>query len=80
MGGVTRQDDALVLLRRTPLFAGLGPADLQPLLPELRWRHFARESYIFREGDPGDHGGIAEPRDAPRQDQRDAGTLPVTVV
>jgi CRP/FNR family transcriptional regulator, cyclic AMP receptor protein len=55
MGSVMRQDDALVLLRRTPLFAGLGPADLQPLLPEVRWRRFARESYIFREGDPGDH-------------------------
>jgi CRP/FNR family transcriptional regulator len=52
---VIRPDDALGLLRRTPLFAGLSPADLQPLLPDLRWRRFARESYIFREGDPGDH-------------------------
>jgi CRP/FNR family cyclic AMP-dependent transcriptional regulator len=52
---VKRPDDALVLLRRTPLFAGLAPADLEPLLPDLRWRRFARESYIFREGDPGDH-------------------------
>jgi CRP/FNR family transcriptional regulator, cyclic AMP receptor protein len=52
---VKRQDDALVLLGRTRLFAGLAPADLQPLLPDLRWRRFARESYIFREGDPGDH-------------------------
>jgi CRP/FNR family cyclic AMP-dependent transcriptional regulator len=52
---VDRADDALMLLRRTPLFADLSTADLQPLLPELRWRRFARESYVFREGDPGDH-------------------------
>jgi CRP/FNR family cyclic AMP-dependent transcriptional regulator len=52
---VKRPDDALVLLRRTPLFAGLAPNDLEPLLPDLRWRRFARESFIFREGDPGDH-------------------------
>jgi CRP/FNR family transcriptional regulator, cyclic AMP receptor protein len=55
IGLVKRPEDALVLLRRTRLFAGLTPADLQPLLPDLRWRRFARDSYIFREGDPGDH-------------------------
>jgi CRP/FNR family cyclic AMP-dependent transcriptional regulator len=54
IAAVNRPDDALVLLRRTPLFAGLAPADLEPLLPEVRWRRFAREAYIFREGDPGD--------------------------
>jgi CRP/FNR family transcriptional regulator len=48
-------DHALELLRRTPLFAGLAAADLEPLLPDLRWRRFGRGSYIFREGDPGDH-------------------------
>src|SRR5712691_6726186 len=55
MERVKRQDDALELLRRTPLFAGLATDDLQPLLPDLRWRRFTREAYIFREGDPGDH-------------------------
>lgn len=55
MGPVKRPDEALVLLRRTPLFAGLSAAELQPVVADLRWRHFARESYIFREGDPGDH-------------------------
>jgi CRP/FNR family transcriptional regulator len=55
MEAVKRQDDALELLRRTPLFAGLAADDLTPLLPDLRWRRFTRESYIFREGDPGDH-------------------------
>ncbi len=48
-------DHALELLRRTPLFAGLAAADLEPLLPDLRWRRFGRGSYIFREGDSGDH-------------------------
>jgi CRP/FNR family cyclic AMP-dependent transcriptional regulator len=55
MGSVNRPDEALMLLHRTPLFAGLAAADLQPLVPDLRWRHFGRESYIFREGDAGDH-------------------------
>jgi len=55
IGLVKHPDDALSLLRRTPLFAGLTPADLEPLLPELRLRRYARDTYIFREGDPGDH-------------------------
>jgi len=50
-----RPDHALELLRRTPLFGGLAAPDLEPLLPDLRWRRFAKGSYIFREGDPGDH-------------------------
>src|ERR1700681_539330 len=50
-----RPEDALDLLRRTPLFAGLTTTDLQPLLPDLRWRRFATEAYIFHEGNPGDH-------------------------
>ena len=44
-----------VLLSRTPLFAGISPSDLEPLLADLRLRRFATDSYIFREGDPGDH-------------------------
>jgi CRP/FNR family transcriptional regulator, cyclic AMP receptor protein len=55
IGPVNRPEDALVLLRRTPLFAGLSPSDLEPLQSELKWRRFSRDSYIFREGDPGDH-------------------------
>ena len=50
-----QQDDALRLLSGTPLFADLTPAQLEPLRPDLRSRRFARDSYIFREGDPGDH-------------------------
>lgn len=47
--------EPLALLSRTPLFAGVAPADLKPLLADLRLRRFASDSYIFREGDPGDH-------------------------
>ena len=46
---------ALSLLSRTPLFAGVAPADLEPLLADFRLRRYATDSYIFREGDPGDH-------------------------
>jgi CRP/FNR family transcriptional regulator/CRP/FNR family cyclic AMP-dependent transcriptional regulator len=52
---VTAPGDALALLSRTPLFAGVTKADLQPLLADLRLRRFATDSYVFREGDPGDH-------------------------
>jgi CRP/FNR family cyclic AMP-dependent transcriptional regulator len=51
----TNPGQALALLGRVELFAGLGPADLEPLLANLRTRRFAANSYIFREGDPGDH-------------------------
>lgn len=46
--------DALALMGRTPLFSGLDPTDLEPLLSDFRSRRFAAGSYIFREGDPGD--------------------------
>ncbi|MGH7764949.1 MAG: Crp/Fnr family transcriptional regulator [Candidatus Dormibacteraceae bacterium] len=45
---------ALALLSRTALFAGLTPAELEPLLPAFRSRRFATGAYVFREGDPGD--------------------------
>jgi CRP-like cAMP-binding protein len=51
---MTSPSEALVLLTRTPLFAGVTPSDLEPLLADFRLRRFAAYSYIFREGDPGD--------------------------
>jgi CRP/FNR family transcriptional regulator, cyclic AMP receptor protein len=51
---VTAPGVALSLLSRTPLFAGVAPADLEPLLADFRLRHYATDTYIFREGDPGD--------------------------
>lgn len=47
--------EALALLSRTPLFAGAKPADLESLLADFRLRRYATDSYLFREGDPGDH-------------------------
>jgi CRP-like cAMP-binding protein len=52
---MTAPGEALALLSRTPLFAGVTPTDLEPLLADFRMRRFASDSYIFREGDPGDH-------------------------
>jgi CRP/FNR family transcriptional regulator, cyclic AMP receptor protein len=52
---MTTPAEALTLLSRTPLFVGVKPADLEPLLADFRQRRFAVDSYVFREGDPGDH-------------------------
>ena len=52
---MTAPAEALALLGATPLFAGVASADLEPLLADFRLRRFAADSYIFREGDPGDH-------------------------
>jgi CRP/FNR family transcriptional regulator, cyclic AMP receptor protein len=51
---MTTPAEAIALLSRTPLFAGITPANLEPLLADFRLRRFATDSYIFREGDPGD--------------------------
>jgi CRP/FNR family cyclic AMP-dependent transcriptional regulator len=51
---MTTPAEAIALLSRTPLFAGVTPNDLEPLLADFRLRRFATDSYIFREGDPGD--------------------------
>jgi CRP/FNR family cyclic AMP-dependent transcriptional regulator len=51
----TTPGQALALLGRVELFSGLRPADLEPLVAVLRTRRFAAGSYVFREGDPGDH-------------------------
>ena len=47
-------DEGLALLGRSRLFKGVAAGDLAPLLTEIRWRRFSTDSYIFREGDPGD--------------------------
>ncbi|MDQ6876573.1 MAG: Crp/Fnr family transcriptional regulator [Candidatus Dormibacteraeota bacterium] len=52
---MTGPDEGLALLSRTPLFVGVAPPDLEPLVADLRLRRYAADSYIFREGDPGDH-------------------------
>lgn len=52
---MTALRDPLPLLGRTPLFAGVALADLEPLLADFRLRRYATDSFIFREGDPGDH-------------------------
>jgi CRP/FNR family transcriptional regulator len=52
---MTAPTDALALLGRTPLFAGVAPSELEPLLADFRLRRYTADAYIFREGDPGDH-------------------------
>jgi CRP/FNR family transcriptional regulator, cyclic AMP receptor protein len=52
---VTSQGDALALLSRTRLFAGVPSAELEPLLADFRLRRYASGCFVFREGDPGDH-------------------------
>jgi CRP/FNR family transcriptional regulator/CRP/FNR family cyclic AMP-dependent transcriptional regulator len=45
----------LGLLAGSAIFEGLREADLERLLPSLRVRSFGKDSYLFREGDPGSH-------------------------
>jgi CRP-like cAMP-binding protein len=52
---MTAPADVLAFLSATPLFAGVAPAELQPLLADFRLRRFDVDAFIFREGDPGDH-------------------------
>jgi CRP/FNR family transcriptional regulator, cyclic AMP receptor protein len=52
---MTVPGDVLQLLSQTPLFAGVAAPDLEPLLTDFRLRRYAMDSYIFREGDPGNH-------------------------
>ena len=47
--------DDLELLAGTLLFEGLSTGDLDVIRPAIRRRSFARDSYVFREGDPGSH-------------------------
>ena len=45
--------DPIPVLRRTALFGTLPADQLEPLLPAIRARSYARGSYVFHEGDPG---------------------------
>ena len=45
--------DPVSVLRRTALFDGFSPADLEELMPGVTARPYARGAYIFHEGDPG---------------------------
>src|SRR5215470_3391418 len=47
--------DDLELLAGTLLFEGLSTTELEVLRPAIRSRSFARDAYVFREGDPGSH-------------------------
>jgi CRP/FNR family transcriptional regulator/CRP/FNR family cyclic AMP-dependent transcriptional regulator len=45
--------DPVPVLARTPLFNGFPREELEPLAPAVKPRTFARGSYVFHEGDPG---------------------------
>jgi len=45
--------DPVPILRRTALLGGLSADQLEPLVPAIRLRSYARSSYVFHEGDPG---------------------------
>ena len=45
--------DPIPILLRTALFGGLPADQLEPLLPAIRSRSYARGSYLFHEGDAG---------------------------
>ncbi|TMC11392.1 MAG: Crp/Fnr family transcriptional regulator [Chloroflexi bacterium] len=47
--------DPLRLLAATAIFDGMSELELERLRPALRARKFAKDSYLFREGDPGSH-------------------------
>jgi CRP/FNR family cyclic AMP-dependent transcriptional regulator len=47
--------DALALLARSPLFAGVSTDQLEPLARSLRPRRYPRGGRLFSEGDPGTH-------------------------
>ena len=48
-----RAMDPVSLVRRTALFDGFSPADLEELAPGIKVRPYARGAYIFHEGDAG---------------------------
>jgi CRP-like cAMP-binding protein len=47
--------DPLELLASTPMFEGLPASELESLRPAIRSRRYAKDDYLFREGDPGSH-------------------------
>ena len=46
-------DEKRELLGAVPLFAGLGPRELDALVPSARAVHFAAREEVFHKGDPG---------------------------
>jgi CRP/FNR family transcriptional regulator, cyclic AMP receptor protein len=48
-------NDPLDLIAQTPIFRGLAATELEQLRAATRTRRFERNSYLFREGDPGSH-------------------------
>src|SRR5690348_15319149 len=51
----TQLEQASALLRRSSLFDRVDSEHLSALVKEARWRKYAADSYLFREGDPADH-------------------------
>jgi CRP/FNR family transcriptional regulator, cyclic AMP receptor protein len=47
--------DVIQLLAKASIFEGVTAAELETLRPAVRMRSFARDAYVFREGDPGSH-------------------------
>ncbi|HEY8762169.1 MAG TPA: Crp/Fnr family transcriptional regulator [Candidatus Dormibacteraeota bacterium] len=43
------------LLAKTAIFEGITAAELEALRPAVRLRTFAKDTHLFREGDPGSH-------------------------
>lgn len=55
MTPATQHEQAQALLGRSRLFDRVDGDDLVALAREARWRKYAGDSYLFREGDPADH-------------------------
>ncbi|HEY6875228.1 MAG TPA: Crp/Fnr family transcriptional regulator [Candidatus Dormibacteraeota bacterium] len=55
MTPATQHEQAQALLGRSRLFDRVDGDDLVALASEARWRKYAGDSYLFREGDPADH-------------------------
>jgi len=47
--------DVIQLLAKTAIFEGITAAELEALRPAVRLRTFAKDTHLFREGDPGSH-------------------------
>jgi CRP/FNR family transcriptional regulator, cyclic AMP receptor protein len=47
--------DVIQLLAQTTIFEGVPATELETLRPAVRMRSFAKDSHLFREGDPGSH-------------------------
>ena len=47
--------DVIELLAKARIFEGVTATELEALRPAVRMRSFAKDSHLFREGDPGSH-------------------------